>query len=380
MFYDATALRGHEDTPLTFRAIVNDLSGHLASDEVVDLHVEFPAPGGPATPYALIHYQRPGADYGDHTTGNFNDFWGLHLWGNAIDAAEATDWTSPKPFLGEDDYGRFAFVKLADDTQAVNFIVHRGDTKDPDNSPDRGFVPATTPEIWLKQGDVNIYTSQAAAQGHATVHYACAPDCTGVTIDATSQGSPVSTNAPPDATDDYGAVFRLSPSDLSQPLTVTISDGGVADVSGQAFTPTATPTVWFQVGDQTVYPSRGAAGTCDHPLPAAGGRLREPGQLGLQRLLGPPRLGGRRPATGVDHRRLGQDVFGVTFRVPLVDGASQLAYILHRGDTKDPGPDQFLVFDDYGHEVWHSRAPILSARTSRRSVAEGASAGYRWRA
>jgi hypothetical protein len=22
------------------------------------------------------------------------------------------------------------------------------------------------------------------------------------------------------------------------------------------------------------------------------------------------------------------------------------------GDTKDPGPDQFLVFDAYGHEVW----------------------------
>jgi hypothetical protein len=36
----------------------------------------------------------------------------------------------------------------------------------------------------------------------------------------------------------------------------------------------------------------------------------------------------------------------------LADGADQLAYILHRGDTKDPGPDQFLVFDTYGHEVW----------------------------
>jgi hypothetical protein len=35
----------------------------------------------------------------------------------------------------------------------------------------------------------------------------------------------------------------------------------------------------------------------------------------------------------------------------LADGADQLAYILHRGDTKDSGPDQFLVFDAYGHEV-----------------------------
>ena len=41
-----------------------------------------------------------------------------------------------------------------------------------------------------------------------------------------------------------------------------------------------------------------------------------------------------------------------TFRVDLADGADQLAYILHRGDTKDPGPDQFLVFGTDGHEVW----------------------------
>ena len=51
-------------------------------------------------------------------------------------------------------------------------------------------------------------------------------------------------------------------------------------------------------------------------------------------------------------RPVGQDVFGIEFRIDLSDGADQLAYILHRGDTKDPGPDQFLVFDTYGHEVW----------------------------
>ena len=50
---------------------------------------------------------------------------------------------------------------------------------------------------------------------------------------------------------------------------------------------------------------------------------------------------------------IGEDVFGLVFRVPLVDGAPQLAYIIHRGNNaKDPGPDQLLVFADYGHEVW----------------------------
>ena len=60
--------------------------------------------------HAVIHYFRADGDYGDHTTGNYNDYWGLHLWG---DITETIDWTAPKPFLGEDEYGRFAWVSLS---------------------------------------------------------------------------------------------------------------------------------------------------------------------------------------------------------------------------------------------------------------------------
>jgi glycosidase len=352
VFYDASQLRGMEDTRLTFRAIVNDLSGHLAADEVVDVGVEFREPGGPETPYALIHYQRPAGDYGDHTTGDFDDFWGLHLWGNAIDPAEGTDWTSPKPFLGEDEYGRFAFVKLADDTQPVNFIVHRGDTKDPDDSPDRSFDPASTPEIWLRQGDVTVYPSQAEAQGFATVHYECT-DCSGVTIEATSDGGPVATSAL--EIDDYGAVFRLTPADLSRPLTVTIRDDGIVDIDGQVFTPTETPSAWFRAGDQTVYPSRGAAedfAVIHYRRPA--GDYGDPTSPDFNDFWGLHVWTGAAAETVWTDplRPIGEDVFGIEFRVDLVDGADQLAYILHRGDTKDPGPDQSLVFASFGYEVW----------------------------
>jgi glycosidase len=344
VFYDASDLRGQEDARLTFRAIVNDLSGHLAADQVVDVGVEFAEPSGPETPYALIHYQRPAGDYGDHTTGDFNDFWGLHLWGNAIDPAEATDWTAPKPFLGEDEYGRFAFIRLADDTQPLNFIVHRGDTKDPVDSPDRSFVPGTTPEIWLRQGDVTIYTSQAAAQGFATVHYECA-DCADVTMGG----------SPPDATDDYGAVWEIPVTDPSAAITVTISDGGVVDVDGASFTPEDVSTAWFQAGDQTVYPSRGAAedyATIHYHRPA--GDYGDPTSSDFNDFWGLHVWTGAvtEPPWTDPVRPIGTDVFGIEFRIPLVDGAEQLAYILHRGDAKDPGPDQSLVFASFGHEVW----------------------------
>jgi glycosidase len=346
VFYDATALRAAPGTPLAFRAIVNDLNGHLAADQVSNVTVEFPEAEPPATPYAVIHYVRSAGDYGDHTTGNSNDFWGLHLWGNAIAPAEVTDWTTPKPFLGEDEYGRFAFVQLADDSQPVNFIVHRGDTKDPDNSPDRSFDPAETPEIWLRQGDVNIYTSQAEALGFARVRYGCAGSC----------GSAALNGAAPTSVDDYGALWDLplAGGDPNTALTVTITDGANPAIDA-TFTPADVPTAWFQINDQTVYASRGAAedyATIHYRRPA--GDYGDPTSTDFNDFWGLHVWTGAvtEPPWTDPVRPVGSDVFGIEFQVPLVDGADQLAYILHRGDTKDPGPDQFLVFAVDGHEVW----------------------------
>ena len=276
----------------------------------------------------------------------------------------------PKPFLGEDEYGRFAFVQLADDTQPVNFIVHRGDTKDPDNSPDRSFVPGTTPEIWLRQGDVTVYTSQAEAQGYATVHYACA-DCSAVTIDAPAAGR--RWHRAPRRRRRLRRRLPAGAPDLSAPLTVTIRDGGVVDIDARSFTPTETPTAWFQVGDQVVYRSRGAAedfATIHYRRPAGdyGDPTSATSPTSGAFTCGPaprPSRCGRTPCAR------GQDVFGVVFRIDLVDGADQLAYILHRGDTKDPGPDQFLVFAQDGHEVWQ----LQGADPERPYVAQSAVPG-----
>ena len=349
IFYDATALRD-APAPLTFRAIVNDLNGHLAADQVSNIAVEFPEPGGPGTSYAVIHYNRPAGDYGDHTAPG-GAFWGLHLWGNGIAAPDLTDWTLPKPFLGEDEYGRFAFVQLTDDTVPLNFIVHNGDTKDPDNSPDRSFVPAESPEIWLRQGDGTIYTSQAAALGFATVRFGCGTSCGAVAADG----------APPLSVDDYGALWHvpLASGDPAAPLTVTITDGGTVVVDAATFTPTDVPTAWFEPGDQTVYPSRGAAedfATIHYRRPA--GDYGDPTSLDFNDFWGLHVWTGAAAETPWTDplRPVGTDVFGIEFRIDLADGAGQLNYILHRGDTKDPGPDQSLAFSQYGHEVWQLQA------------------------
>ncbi|MFJ4836941.1 pullulanase-type alpha-1,6-glucosidase [Streptomyces sp. NPDC088746] len=46
------------------------------------------------------------------------------------------------------------------------------------------------------------------------------------------------------------------------------------------------------------------------------------------------------------------DAYGVTFEVPLTEGATSLSYILHKGDEKDLPSDQSLDIASYGHEVW----------------------------
>lgn len=47
-----------------------------------------------------------------------------------------------------------------------------------------------------------------------------------------------------------------------------------------------------------------------------------------------------------------KDAYGVTFEVPLADGATSLSYILHKGDEKDLPTDQSLDIAANGNEVW----------------------------
>ena len=108
----------------------------------------------------MIHYRR--------TDGAVAD-WGLHLFGDALAAGQATPaWETPTAFEGSDGYGVLHTVGIADDTKQVGFIVHGrppgGDinTKDPTNAPDRFFTPATCPEIWLEQGDLTVHCSPPA--------------------------------------------------------------------------------------------------------------------------------------------------------------------------------------------------------------------------
>jgi pullulanase-type alpha-1,6-glucosidase len=48
----------------------------------------------------------------------------------------------------------------------------------------------------------------------------------------------------------------------------------------------------------------------------------------------------------------GRDAYGVTFEVPLAEGAGSLSYILHKGDQKDQAADQSLDFATHSRVAW----------------------------
>ncbi len=358
VFYHANGLP--DGTTLQFKAIVNDLSGHLRSTTVTGIapHIETTGPTASLYDYAVIHYNRPAGDYGDHTIPG--DYWGLHLWGEAI--TTTVDWGSPAPFLGQDDYGRFAWVRLADDSKALNFIVHKGDNKDTPN--DRGFTPRQSPEIWLKQGDATIYTTRAEAQGYVNVHYhRTAADYTGWGLHLwqgansfTAWGNPLL----PGGFDDYGAVFTITTAaypalDLTQPLSFIIHNGDTKDLDpDRSFNPAETAAIWLKQADITNYASRGAAENYAilHYHRDAGD-YGDSGSSNYEDYWGMHTWGGAAdPGWTTPRKPEGQDVFGIYFKVPLDAGAGQVSYILHRGNTKDPGPDQTLSLTKYGYEVW----------------------------
>ena len=118
--------------------------------------------------------------------------------------------------------------------------------------------------------------------------------------------------------------------------------------------PAETSDVWIKSGDETIYKQRGAAEKVVtlHYRRDAG----DYGDSNSQNFMDFWGLhtwqAAADPGWTTPLKPTGQDLFGLYFDVPLVDPSQELAYILHRGDEKDPGPDQLLDFTKVGYEVW----------------------------
>jgi pullulanase-type alpha-1,6-glucosidase len=339
VYHDLTGLPAN--TPLIYKAVVKDAAGHLVSTKTTAF-VATP-PVGVSRDRLLVHYQR--------TDGNYTP-WGLYTWGD-IDPSQSTPWPTGQPFAGEDSFGRFAWVKVLPKAHNVGFlVVDSNGTKDV--TADRSADPNSTGEIWLRSGDPTVYTSEAAANGHVTVHYG-RPDgqYTGWGLHlwgdglapgaGTSWGSP----RPFDGVDSFGAYWNVPTGDPTKAVNFIIHNGNAKDPGpDQSVIPATNGNVWIRSGEAVVHPTRAAA---EHT--AVLHYRRADGTYagwGLHVWTG--------AATATDWGNplppVGVDAYGAVFRVPLADGATSLSYIVHKGDTKDLPADQSLDFAANGHEVW----------------------------
>jgi hypothetical protein len=60
-------------------------------------------------------------------------------------------------------------LPLSDPSLPLNYIIHRGDEKDP--GPDQSFIPEEDASVWIMSMDETVYGQRGAAQNFATLHY-----------------------------------------------------------------------------------------------------------------------------------------------------------------------------------------------------------------
>lgn len=327
---------------------------------------------------ATIHYHRPGGDYAG---------WGLHLWGNGLASGEATTWTGARYMEGSDSFGRTATISISDASQALNFIVHRGDTKDTDN--DRSFIPANHSEIWLIQGDDTVYTSNPYANGFARIHY-YRPDGNysswglhlwGSAIDpseATSWASPKSFNG----SDGFGAVTSIALSDASQAVWFIIHQGNTKDTpNDRSFIPANASDIWLIQGDSTVYTS--------NPNGPANGHVRihyrrsDGNYSGWGLHLWGNAIDPSEATSWPNTKAFsGTDGYGVYADVAITDPNSAVDLLVHNNGSQDVGATSFVPAID-GYETWLAQgatATFDSESAGAEATLKVIEAGARWAA
>jgi pullulanase-type alpha-1,6-glucosidase len=252
------------------------------------------------------------------------------------------------PFAGEDTYGRFAWVRLAPGAGSVEVsVVGVNGVEEAAATVD----PSRTAEVWLRPGDARAHASRADATGVITVHYGRSSGGWGLHLwgDGVAPEARTDWAAPrrPDGTDAFGAYWNVPVGDPAKAFTFIVHSGDTKDPNADlALTPANQGEAWIRPGDAGVHATRAAAeNTAVLHYRRADGDYAGWGLHVWDGAANPTSW----TAPLLPER---MDAYGAEFRVPLAGGAAALAYIVHKGDTKDLPDDQFLDLAGVGSEVW----------------------------
>ncbi|MEU7024456.1 pullulanase-type alpha-1,6-glucosidase [Streptomyces sp. NPDC046203] len=169
-------------------------------------------------------------------------------------------------------------------------------------------------------------------------------DYTGWTLKSAGQSVPFS------GRDAYGAFAWVRVPEGESTLPYTVEKDGTADGPERSIALARTGEVWITAGDP------GQSDTA----PATAPQDKTKAVLHYQRADGDYDGWGLHLWSGAAQPTDWSkplmparfDAYGAVYEVPLTDGATNLSYIVHKGDQKDLPTDQSLDLGTYGHEVW----------------------------
>ncbi len=158
--------------------------------------------------------------------------------------------------------------------------------------------------------------------------------------------------APFTGRDAYGAFAWVPVEDGEDTLTFTVGKDGATDGGQRTLDLSRTGEVWVKQGSDETLPQA--------PEGAYPPQDENTAVIHYHRPDGDYEGWGLHTWTGAAEptdwaeplQPTGEDAYGVTFEVPLAEGAGSLSYILHKGDQKDQSADQSLDFATHGRVVW----------------------------
>jgi pullulanase-type alpha-1,6-glucosidase len=244
--------------------------------------------------------------------------------------------------LGSADHAPYKITQHLDDTVAAGtplrykaVVVDRaGRTASALASTTAGRAPAAEKPV-------------AVERDYAVVHYKRADgDYDGWTIESGDKSAEFT------GRDAYGAFAWIKLDEGTSSVPYTVEKDGTADGPQRAVELAKTGQVWIEQGKD------GQSDTA--PEGAYPAQDRTKAVLHYHRADGNYDGWGLHTWTGAKDptdwakplQPVKKDAYGVTFEVPLTDGATSLSYILHKGDEKDLPSDQSLDLATYDHEVW----------------------------
>ncbi|MGW1085084.1 pullulanase-type alpha-1,6-glucosidase [Streptomyces sp. NPDC002596] len=244
--------------------------------------------------------------------------------------------------LGSADHAPYRITQHLDDTVAAGtplrykaVVVDRaGRTASALASTTAGRAPAAEKPV-------------AVERDYAVVHYRRADgDYDGWTIESGDKSAEFT------GRDAYGAFAWIKLDEGTSSVPYTVEKDGTADGPQRTVELAKTGQVWIEQGKD------GQSDTA--PEGAYPAQDRTKAVLHYHRADGNYDGWGLHTWTGAKDptdwakplQPVKKDAYGVTFEVPLTDGATSLSYILHKGDEKDLPSDQSLDLATYDHEVW----------------------------